>query len=615
MAAYILTTGEGSPAGRASDTLVCGMFELHEVQRTVPLPIRYVAPGSLDEAAELLSSHRSAARLIAGGTDLMLELSRGARSGVELLVDISGLRGLDRISYDGGRVTLGPLVTHADVIASAPMRSAGLPLAQACLEVGSPPLRNRATVVGNIVTASPANDTISALVALDAAVTMTSVRGERTVPISEFIAGFRQTVLDPDEIVTAVAFDALDGSNQHDGRRGVFVKLGLRRAQAISVVHAAVVVEFDGGRVADLVVALGSVAPTIITVPEATEVAAGRELAEANADITAAACRAATPIDDIRGSAEYRSHTVGVVVDRAIAVLASGTEADRWPQQPPRLAPTAAGGQSSSAATSTAAWGGGVSAGAGAASGGQSSSAATSAAAWGGGVTAGAGAEPRREADVRGGETRSELADRDATITATVNGVQRSAAGAAGKTLMDWLRDDLGLTGTKEGCAEGECGACTVHLDGAAVFSCLVPAGRADGAAITTVEGVATPAGELHPFQQAMVDTGGAQCGFCTPGFVMSAVALLDEIPEPTAEQITVGLSGNLCRCTGYCSIIEAVHTASGEAAAAQTASVDPASVRTASVEAAAAQTASVEVGAARPASTDADAAAAGGVS
>ena len=520
------------------------MFQLHEVQRAVPLPDRYVAPGSLDEAAELLSSHGAAARLIAGGTDLMLELGRGARSGVELLVDISGLPRLDRISYEGGRITLGPLVTHADVIASVPMRTAGLPLAQACLEVGSPPLRNRATVVGNIVTASPANDTISALVALDAAVTMTSVRGERTVPISEFFAGFRQTVLEPDEIVTAVSFDALDGANRSEGRRGVFVKLGLRRAQAISVVHAAVVVGLDGGRVADLVVALGSVAPTIITVPEAAEVAAGRELVEASADITAGARRAATPIDDIRGSAEYRSHTVGVVVSRAVAALATGTEADRWPARPPRLAPTAAGDQSSSAGISETAKGGGV--------------------------AVGAGVVPGHEREGRS-DFRSELVDGGDTITATVNGAQRSAAGAAGKTLMDWLRDDLGLTGTKEGCAEGECGACTVHLDGAAVFSCLVPAGRADGASITTVEGVASPGGDLHPFQRAMVDTGGAQCGFCTPGFVMSAVALLDEIAEPTPEQITVGLSGNLCRCTGYCSIIEAVQAVSVDAGAPQT--------------------------------------------
>ncbi|WP_419931206.1 FAD binding domain-containing protein [Candidatus Poriferisodalis sp.] len=502
------------------------MLELHEVQRAAPLPARYVAPGSLSEAAELLSSHGAAARLIAGGTDLMLELSRGARSGVELLVDISVLPGLDRISYGDGRVTLGPLVTHADVIASAQMLTAGLPLAQACLEVGSPPLRNRATVVGNIVTASPANDTISALVALGADVTVTSVRGERTLPLVEFIVGFRQTVLAPDEIVTAVAFEALDGGDRPTGRRGVFVKLGLRRAQAISVVHAAVVAELQGTDVIDLVVALGSVAPTIITVPEAAEAAIGRELSEAAGDIAAAAQRAATPIDDIRGSADYRSHAVGVVVGRAVAALASGTEADRWPPEPPCLAPAAS--------------------------------------------------------RVRTPAPSSALDRPGDLVTATVNGAQRSATGAAGKTLMDWLRDDFGLTGTKEGCAEGECGACTVHLDGAAVFSCLVPAGRANGATITTVEGVASPTGELHPFQQAMVDTGGAQCGFCTPGFVMSAVALLDEIAEPTAEQITIGLSGNLCRCTGYCSIIEAVNTASVDAGAVHTASVDAGAVETA---------------------------------
>ena len=490
------------------------MFQLHEVQRTAPLPARYVAPASLSEAADLLSLHGPRARLIAGGTDLMLELSRGARTGVELLVDISGLAGLGRISYDGGRVTLGPLVTHADVIASAPMLAAGLPLAQACLEVGSPPLRNRATVVGNIVTASPANDTISALVALGADVTMASVRGERTVPVAEFVSGFRQTVLEPDEIVTAVGFDALESAGWPHSRRGAFVKLGLRRAQAISVVHAAVVVVLRGLDIVDLVVALGSVAPTIITVPEAAELARGRGLAEAADDIAGAARRAATPIDDIRGSAEYRSHAVGVVVERAIAALAGGTEADRWPHESPRLVLPASSGPAPAASRT--------------------------------------------------------LDDADDVVTATVNGSVRSAAGAAGKTLMDWLRDDLGLTGTKEGCAEGECGACTVHLDGSAVFSCLVPAGRAQGAAITTVEGVASPDGDLHPFQQAMVDTGGAQCGFCTPGFVMSAVALLTEITEPTASQITVGLSGNLCRCTGYCSIIEAVRTASSETGTAQ---------------------------------------------
>ena len=479
------------------------MSQLHEAQRRANPINRYVAPESLDDALAALAAHGPSARVIAGGTDLLLELSRGARTGIDTLIDLSVLEGLDTIAEHDGRIELGPLVTHGDVVGFQRMLDVGLPLAQACLEVGGPQLRNRATIVGNIVTASPANDTISALYALGADVTVSSAGGgDRTMPIEAFFTGFRATALEPGELVTRISFDALGGA-----RRGIFVKLGLRRAQAISVVHtAAVVTDAGDGTVADLVLALGSVGPTIELVEAAAGIARGRPLSDAASDVAAAARAAVTPIDDLRSTAEYRSQTTEVVVERALRSLGAGTEAATWPHRPPRL----------------------VSA-----------------------DRAPAAASP-------GAPSRRARTDDDA-IVATVNGVEREAANAAGRTLLDWLRLDLGLTGTKEGCAEGECGACTVHLDGRAVLACLVPAARAEGASITTVEGVAPPEGDLHPIQQALADCGGVQCGFCTPGFVMSAAMLAVEEPKPSRAQVEHGLSGNLCRCTGYYSIIDAL--------------------------------------------------------
>ncbi len=126
-------------------------------------------------------------------------------------------------------------------------------------------------------------------------------------------------------------------------------------------------------------------------------------------------------------------------------------------------------------------------------------------------------------------------------------------------TLLDFIRYELGLTGTKEGCDEGDCGACTVIMDGKVVTSCLVLAVEADGSRITTIEGVQTGK-DLHPIQQAFVDSGAVQCGFCTPGMVLTTKALLDENPDPSEADIKHYLEGNLCRCTGYTKIVEAVH-------------------------------------------------------
>ncbi len=142
-----------------------------------------------------------------------------------------------------------------------------------------------------------------------------------------------------------------------------------------------------------------------------------------------------------------------------------------------------------------------------------------------------------------------------------VNGRTVERETDAGTRLLDLLREGLGLTGTKEGCGEGECGACTVLLDGRAVNSCLVLAPQVDGKEVVTVEGLAQ--GEkLHPIQQAFVDEGAVQCGFCTPGFIMATYALLRENPDPSDDEIRSALEGNLCRCTGYTKIVQAVRRA-----------------------------------------------------
>jgi len=146
-------------------------------------------------------------------------------------------------------------------------------------------------------------------------------------------------------------------------------------------------------------------------------------------------------------------------------------------------------------------------------------------------------------------------------ISLTVNGKPYQVSITPSRTLLEVIREDLGLIGTKEGCGLGECGACTVIMNGKTVNSCLVLAGEADGKAITTIEGLAE-GDKLHPIQQAFMENGGLQCGFCTPGMILSAKVLLEETPHPTDEDIRRGIAGNFCRCTGYAKILASIKAA-----------------------------------------------------
>jgi xanthine dehydrogenase iron-sulfur cluster and FAD-binding subunit A len=467
----------------------------------------YHTPATLDEALQLAARHGPECRIVAGGTDLLVELQRGIGQ-VPALIDVTRLGtpgDADRVRLDDqGQIHIGLQVTHNRAVASELLVEKGFPLALSCWQVGTPQLRNRGTIVGNLVTASPANDTITTLWALDARLTLRSVRRERKLSFDDFYHGVRQTALAPDEMVTDISFPAM-GIDQ----RGVFVKLGLRRTHAIALVNAAAVLTLKGNRVARARITLGSVAPTIIRASEAEESLEGAPLApEVIAEAAHLAAQAATPIDDIRGGADYRQEMVSVLVQRALTALSYGGERAHLPPAPPML--------------------------------------------W--------GKEDGRSAPLSGA-TACHSSHGSEPIEFAVNGRAVAVRGAGAKTLLDMLREDLGLTGTKEGCAEGECGACTVWMDGIAVLACLVPAPRAHGTHITTVEGLAQGE-QLHPVQQAFIDEGAVQCGYCTPGFVMSGANLLEEIPKPTREQIVAGLHGNLCRCTGYYKIVRAIELA-----------------------------------------------------
>lgn len=473
-------------------------WSLHHVQQPGRSVARLLRPTTIDDALTRLAD--PAVHPIAGGTDLLLDLARGGPGSDVELLDLNGIAELRGITVTADRVTLGALTTHNEVVAHPELRRVALPLAQACLEIGSPQLRNRATVAGNIATASPANDTISALLALDASVVLRSTDSERTVALDDFFTGFRSTDLQLGELITAIEFLPM-GPNT----AGMWVKLGNRAAQAISVVHlAATVTRNNLDEVNDARLTIGSVAARVVRLPEVEAMLIGDRLTDGAITAAGEAVAAAvSPIDDVRATGEYRTETIPTLVRRTLTALRDGDAATRWPTDPPCL-----------------------------------------------------GRRHEREPIVG-------PVDELVGITVVVNGEPHRSTRSQNRSLLDWLRDEAGLTGAKEGCAEGECGACTVSLDGQAVMSCLVNAAQADGATVVTAEGVAS-GDEPSALQQAFVDEFAVQCGFCIPGFIVAGSALLAETPEPSDEQIRLGLSGNLCRCTGYYPIEQAVRVAAG---------------------------------------------------
>lgn len=462
---------------------------------------KYINCANLIEVLEALSKYAGKCKLIAGGTDLVLELEKGLYSYSEVLVDISRVPGLDSIRRDpDGTIHLGPMVTHNHVVGSELLHRYAPLLVQACYGVGSPQIRNRGTVAGNLVTASPANDTISPLMALDASLTLQSAKQIRQVRLADFYTGVRRTILQPDELVMDISFKGLEES-----QKSIYKKYALRKAQAISLVNASIILTLNQNRVEDVKITLGAVAPVIIHSKKAEAYLIDNELTSDVIEKAAALVgEDVSPISDIRSSADYRKKISSILIKRGLSELASGTTAN-IPVHPVLL--------------------------------------------WG----------KNKPNNAQSHRLAQEI-EPGAAIHTTVNGKAYSLAPEYEKSLLHFIREDIGLTGTKEGCGEGECGACTVFLDGVAVMSCLVPAARAEGSEIVTIEGVSV-GNQLHPVQNAFIKEGAVQCGYCTPGFVMSAVKLLEEKSRPDTNEIKMAITGNLCRCTGYYKIVKAIES------------------------------------------------------
>jgi carbon-monoxide dehydrogenase medium subunit len=449
----------------------------------------------------VLAEHGPAARVLAGGTDLLIELRRGSKRAPRVMVDISGAAEMSGIADDddNGSIMIGPLATHADLLRSDALRIVAPLLGAAAATIGSPQIRARATVGGNIMNAAACADTVPPLIALGATVTLQSKAGCRDLPLADLFVKPYETRAKPDELLTAIRFP-----KPGPGAHSAFIKLGRRNALAISRLSVAAIIELgEDGRISDARIVPGAAFPTWQPVTEAERMLLGEKPRE---KLFAAAGKKVSEemikATGRRWSTEYKEPVLAVLVRRALQkCLAQALPGSSAPGKP-----------------------------------------------------AGSARRADRPAIVPGrARPGSEVC-----VSTTIDGRPRTFTVPASITLLDLLRDRLGLMGTKCGCEIGECGACTVLLDGQPVNSCLVLAPQIEGREVLTVEGLAQN-GELHPLQESFLDHDAVHCGFCTPGMLMSAKALLDWKPRPTEADIRSAISGNLCRCTGYQQIVQAV--------------------------------------------------------
>ncbi len=472
----------------------------------------YCEPGSVPEAVALLSQYGNRAKILAGGTDLLVQMKM-ERVAPQAVISIGRIPGLDNIVVQGGHLHIGARATIKAIERDPQVQSHYQALAEACNSFSTTQVQTMGTVGGNLGNGSPASDSAPALIILGAEVEIAGPDGKRRLPLEQFFLGPGKTTLQSGELITDVILP-----RPQAGTGSAFLKIS-RVAADIAKASAAVLIVRVGDRIADCRMAFGSVAPTPVRTRQAEQMLIGQVWSEDLIE-RAAGCAAEeiTPIDDVRSTARYRRAAVNAITcdalhhawqraqtdDRVPTLVGSGLQAT--PSGP--AAQSAVHGQASTLTSH----------------------------------------DPIRIA-----------ANEKRWIALNVNGKQHQVWVGPHDLLLNVLREQLQLIGTKYGCGIGECSACTVQMDGEPVLACLVLAVSAVGHAILTVEGLQNPDGELDPLQEAFLDFAAYQCGYCTPGMLITAKALLEEKPQPTEDDVRHYLRGNLCRCTGYASIVRAV--------------------------------------------------------
>ena len=460
----------------------------------------YYQPQSLDEAFGLMKKYEGRARFVAGGTDAMIRVKQKVWQ-PEALISLRWIGDLRGIRKTDHALRLGSMTLWREIETDPLVTCFAPALAEAAPMVANPQIRNVATLGGNLCNAAPSADGAPPLMVMEAMVIIAGADGEREVPLSEFFQGPGRHAMATDEVLSAIVIPDLPA---HSGT--AFLKSG-RVTQDIAVANVAVSVETAGSVCTKCRVAAGAVGPVPMRLTGVETFAEGKEITpELLLEIQAMAAREVTPITDVRSTEIYRRTVTGVMVKRALEraleqakQLSHGKAGDREPEKVDNSEPTV-----------------------------------------------GLYDSPLRK-----------------LVRFNLNGQSVETEVMSHKMLSNVLRENFEFTGTKEGCGQGECGACTVLVDGESVNSCLFPAFEVDGKSVTTIEGLVSEGNQLDPVQEAFIENGGIQCGFCSPGMIMSTKALLKRNPNPTEEEIRKGISGNLCRCTGYVQIVDSIKRAS----------------------------------------------------